>query len=172
MTSLFLDLEFTIGGFHTLHHHQGVFYEWKGAAYSEVAEADIRAKLYWFLDQCGNSQTGENVNPDAAVVAKVLDALRARAQLDSSISAPACLDECDLAADDMIADDMIACRNGLLHLPTLKMLPHTPFFSTLNAVAFAFDPDASNVRASLPLTQSSIGVGASGPCRLSLTCRW
>jgi hypothetical protein len=40
------------------------------------------------------------------------------------------------------AREIIACANGLLHLPTRRLLPHTPSFFTLNALDYAYDPGA------------------------------
>ena len=38
--------------------------------------------------------------------------------------------------------EIIACRNGLLHVPSGKLLEPTPRFFTRNALAFDFLPDA------------------------------
>ena len=40
------------------------------------------------------------------------------------------------------ADELIACTNGLLHLPTRALLAHTPAFFSLNAFPFDYDPAA------------------------------
>ena len=37
------------------------------------------------------------------------------------------------------AADIFACSNGLLHLPTRTLLPHTPTFYSVNAVEYAYD---------------------------------
>jgi putative DNA primase/helicase len=135
----FLVQEFRTGAHCTLHHHRGAFYAWNGAAYTEIDSDDLRAKLYTFLDQCKTGASpGEKIKPDKGLVNSVLDALTAAAQLDSAISAPAWLD----GPSDVGANETIACANGLLHLPTSKLLPHTAAFYTHNAVDFAFDADA------------------------------
>jgi putative DNA primase/helicase len=36
----------------------------------------------------------------------------------------------------------MACANGLLHLPTRDLLPHSPAFFTQNALDYAHDPAA------------------------------
>jgi putative DNA primase/helicase len=136
---LFLVAKFTVGQRSTLHHHRGSFYAWNGVAYVETTRDDIRAKLYEFLDRCRTGgRPGERVKPNAGLVNSVFDALAARAQLDSSISAPAWLN----GGSQFAATDIIVCKNGLLHLPNLQLLPHTPAFFTLNAVDFAFSPNA------------------------------
>jgi putative DNA primase/helicase len=136
---LFLLAEFTVGQWPTLHHHRGSFYAWNRVAYVETAKDDIRAKLYHFLDGCRTGgRPGEKVKPNMGLVNRVLDALEARAQLDSSISAPAWLD----GISNPAPADIIACANGLLDLSTLCLLPHTSSFFTLNAVEFDFSPNA------------------------------
>ncbi|HYS91974.1 MAG TPA: phage/plasmid primase, P4 family, partial [Candidatus Acidoferrales bacterium] len=41
------------------------------------------------------------------------------------------------------ASEMISMRNGLLHVPTRTLHPHTPRFFTHYALAFDYDPDAA-----------------------------
>ncbi len=128
-----------------LHRHRGAFYAWNGTAYPEAGEEDLKAKLYAFLDRCLAlaSKGGKRpVKPNMRMVGNVLDALAAAAQLDSTIAAPAWLDH----VPDLPAEEIISCANGLLHLPTFALLPHTPGFFTHNAVDFAFDPDAPEPR--------------------------
>ena len=124
-----------------LRYHRGSFYEWDGCAWPEADEAALRARLYSFLDLC-QSKTGTGrlcpVKPNALMVGSVLDALRAAAHLDAAISPPVWLDGVDRPA----ADTIVACANGLLHLPTSLLLPHTPSFFTHNALNFAYDPGA------------------------------
>jgi putative DNA primase/helicase len=142
---LFLDEHYVEGGQRTLHRHRGVFYAWNGTAYPEADEASLRAELYEFLDQCvTTADKGETwpVKPNARMVGNVLDALAAAAQLDIAIAAPAWLDH----VPDLPAKEIISATNGLLHLPTLDLLPHTPAFFTPNAVDFAFDRNAPEPR--------------------------
>jgi putative DNA primase/helicase len=136
----FLDAHFVEGGQRTLHRHRGAFYAWSGTAYPEVDEADLRAKIYDFLDRCVTVIQGETrpAKPNARMVGNVLDALAAAAQLDSAIATPAWLDH----MPHLPAEEIFSCANGLLHLPTLALLPHTPALFTRNAVDFAFDRDA------------------------------
>jgi putative DNA primase/helicase len=76
------------------------------------------------------------------MVSNVLDALRAASHLDSAIAPPAWLDP----AHDIPAIEIVACSNGLLHLPTLRLLPHTPGFFTLNALDYPFEPGGPEPR--------------------------
>jgi putative DNA primase/helicase len=140
-----LKAHFVEGGQRTLHRHRGAFYGWNGTAYPEADEAGLRAKIYDFLDRCvafDNKGDKRPVKPNMKLVGNVFDALVAAAQLDSTITAAAWLDH----AAGLPAEEIIACANGLLHLPTLELLPHTPVFFTHNALEFAFDPNLSEPR--------------------------
>jgi putative DNA primase/helicase len=128
-----------------LRHYRGAFYEWDGCAWPETGEPMLRARVYAFLDQCQcRNAKGDlyPVKPNAQLVSSVLDALRAAAHLDASIAAPAWLD----CANRPQAHEIVACANGLLHLPTLRLLQHTPTFFTHNALDFAYRPGATEPR--------------------------
>jgi putative DNA primase/helicase len=123
-----------------LRHHRGGFYEWNGSSWPEAGEDKLRARLYAVLDGC-RSRTKDGfcpVKPTALMVGGVLDALRAAAHLESTISSPAWLD----GVIGPPADDIVACANGLLHLPTLRLLPHTRSFFNLNALDYAYERGA------------------------------
>ena len=124
-----------------LRHHRGGFFEWSGCAWLEADEDGLRARLYAFLDQCWSitSKGGlQAVKPNAQMVGAVLDALRAAAQLDASIEPPAWLD----GAYRQPPHTLVACANGLMHLPTRMLLAHTPSYFNHNALDFAYDPNA------------------------------
>jgi putative DNA primase/helicase len=71
-------------------------------------------------------------------VSDVLDSLRAVCNLPASSAAP-----CWLANDPGLNPvEILACRNGLLYIPTRQLVPATPNFFTLNGLEFDYDPDA------------------------------
>jgi putative DNA primase/helicase len=134
-----------LGETQTLHYHRGGFYEWDGRAYPEADETMLRSKLYEFLDTCCSKNAEDKlipVKPTGQMVSSVLDALRARACLDAAIAPPAWLN----AVSGPAADEIVACASGLLHMPTMKILPHTPSFFTYNALDFAYEPAAPEPR--------------------------
>jgi putative DNA primase/helicase len=138
---LFVERYFTTGEKRTLHRYRGAFHRWNGVAYAEIGENKLRAQLYAFLDQCVTRRSTDDlrpVKPNATTVGHVLDALRAASDVDDSIQAPAWLDH----VPDLPAAEIVACANGLLHLPTLRLVRHTPNFFTNNAIDFAYDPGA------------------------------
>src|SRR5580704_3698828 len=127
----------------TIHHHRGAFHRWKENAYPEIVDTELRSELYDFLDRSFVIKNGKTVRvkPNQAMVANVLDGLRGASHLSGSISAPAWLRHGDIPAEEIIA-----CANGLLHLPTLNLFDGTPAFFTYNALDFAFDQNAPGPR--------------------------
>jgi putative DNA primase/helicase len=93
------------GGVRTIHHRAGVFYTWSGTHYPPADDAMIRAHVYKFLDSAtrmhakkkGKDAPAEFVTvpfqPNRTKVSDVVDALKAAANLDSAIAAPAWLDD-------------------------------------------------------------------------------
>jgi putative DNA primase/helicase len=138
---LFLGNHFTANGSRTLHHHHGLFYRWSGAAYLPLPDGAVRSQLYQFLDKCvtpARSGSPLPVKPHAALVGNVADALRAAAHLEDALSPPVWLDH----APDLPAEEIVPCNNGLLHLPSRALLPHTPTLFALHALDFDFEPRA------------------------------
>jgi putative DNA primase/helicase len=139
---LFLSQNFTDCSARTLHHHRDAFYQWNGSAYPELPQSSLRAQIYGFLDEsltAGKKGELRPVKPTAAMVSNILDGLRAAAHLDGKIAAPAWLNQ----ISELPPEEIVACANGLLHLPTLSLVPTTPAFFSYNALDFAFDPDAA-----------------------------
>jgi putative DNA primase/helicase len=141
VAKLFLDKFVTRVDARTLHHHRGAFYKWNGRAYLEKLDGELRSEIYPFLDQSFvQDQKGKlkPVKPNASMVTNVLDGLRAASHLDGSIAAPAWL----RPVSNYPAEEIVACENGLLYLPSGKIIDNTPEFFTYNALDFAFDPEA------------------------------
>lgn len=120
----------------TLKAWQDAFYRWNGSAYREATTADVRSSVYSFIDAHGFA----DFRPNQARVSNVLDALRHAdgVHLDSAFVAPGWLDGIERAP----AGEIVACANGLVHLPTRSVHPPTPLFFNLNAVPYSFDPNA------------------------------
>jgi putative DNA primase/helicase len=131
-----------------LRHHRGSFYEWDGSSWPEAGEDNLRARLYAFLDNCQckvkvkDEYEFRPVKPNSLMVGGVLDALRAAAHLETTIEPPAWLD----GAKGAPTHEILACANGLLHLPALRLLPHTPSFFNLNALDYAYEGNAPQPR--------------------------
>lgn len=132
---------FTTNGERILQHQGGVFHEWRGTHYEEMPKDAPKAAAYRFL---GRAQTVDKehkrapFNPTRSKVADVLEALAAEAYL-GVVRAPAWLDG---GGNKPPASEFLACANGLLHIPSRDLLPHTPQFFSPNAIGYDFDPDA------------------------------
>jgi putative DNA primase/helicase len=137
-----------VDGVLAMRHQSGVFYTHlrEVNAYRDRDEAAVRADLYGFLESAlrwseprgTQAPTLGPFKPTKSKVENVLDALRAVCNLPASSAAPCWLQD-DPGFDPF---DVLACRDGLLHIPTRTLLPGTPHFFTLNGLDFAFDPMA------------------------------
>ena len=130
-------------------HHRRDFFEWDGSSWLDADEDMLIARVFEFLDghQCFNAKGNViPVKPDSRMVGNVLNALRATGQIDKSADPPLWLDDWAFPFDGRVTgpppQELIACVNGLLHLPTKRLLPHTPAYFNRNALDFAYDPKA------------------------------
>ena len=130
-------------------HHRRDFFEWNGSSWPDADEDMLIRRLYEFLDghQCFNKRGNIiPVKPDPRMVGSVVNALRATGQIDKSIDPPLWLDDWAFPFDGRVTgpppNELVPCANGLLHLPTKRLLPHTPAFFNRNALDFAYDPKA------------------------------
>ena len=127
----------------TIQHQQGVFYAWDGTHYRGTSRDEIRAIVYEFLDSARRLDSNSKLvpfNPNRAKVADVVEALAATSQLPELLRAPTWLD----ADQNFRPVDIFACSNGLLHLPTRTLMPHTPAYFSVNAVEYPYDPKAQD----------------------------
>jgi putative DNA primase/helicase len=134
---------------------------WDGTAYRRIDESEVGAELTRLtkqeMDRLNRIEIeehqkrfGENTpgKPYAqrvtrAMVGNALNAFTSLTILPSSIEAPAWLD----GRGPFPADEILAARNGLLHLPSLergqaKMTPHTPNYFSPFALDYDYDSDA------------------------------
>ena len=136
----FLADEFTTDNRQTLHHHRDEFYGWVRSHYPRIDEANLRARLYEYLEAAKISYRGElrPFKPTTRRVSETLDALRAAAHLSTEITAPAWLEQvCDLPPNEIVP-----CCNGLLHFPEMELLGHDSDYFCTSALPVAFDPFA------------------------------
>ena len=140
---IYLQLKHDSAQGRTLHHQNDTFYTWARTHYLEMTKEEVLSKLYNFLETADQPTKEEGVtapfNPNKNKVANVKEALAAAAQLPSTVRPPAWLGD----ATHPPARDLVSCTNGLLHLPTRKLLVHSPAFFTLNALDFSYDENAT-----------------------------
>jgi putative DNA primase/helicase len=137
----------------TIQHQHGVFYVWHGTHYRGTSRDEIRAMAYEFLDRAFRLDSdGKAIpfSPNRAKVADVVEALAAVAQLSEVVRLPTWLD----AEQQWCPTEIFACSNGLLHLPTRILLPHTPSYFSVNAAEYPYDPEAREPTAWLAFLRS------------------
>lgn len=129
-------------------HYNGDWLAYAAAAYAELEDGTVRRDVYHFLEQAklppsekqqeAGLAFGGDFQPDTTAVNHVLDALRAVSHRPRDSFNPPCW----LDGEGPPAHELVACRNGLLHLPSGELLEHTPRFFTRNALAFDYDAAA------------------------------
>lgn len=130
-------------------HHNDDWLAYNDAAYVDVEDGTLRSELYDFLDRAvlplspNDLKSGKTVNPpfspNSAKVSNIVDALKGVSHRARTSFAPPCW----LDRQGAPPRELIAVRNGLLHLPTGDLLKATPRFFTRNALSFAYEADAS-----------------------------
>lgn len=123
--------------------HGGAFHHWDGRCWPDVEQAALRAALYEeFRDATYVTGDGDEkpFQPNRRTIGDLIDALAAAALLPRSVQAPAWLD----GTGEVPAAEVVAVANGLLHIPTRRLLEHTPTFYAHHAVPFAYDPAAAS----------------------------
>ena len=124
-----------------LRHSSDVFFHHRGTHYAEMEGNTVRSLLWEFLDRARSTGRGGAIipfKPQPTQVTGVADALKAITHLPIEVRPPLWLDGCK--GPDPI--DVVSLRNGLFHIPTRALLPHTSKFFTLNTLPFEFDCDA------------------------------
>lgn len=130
--------------FPTAIHTNDDWLEYEAGAYRDREDATIRATLYRELSAALVSKVTDNeveylpFHPDSTKVNKVLDALEGVAHRPSSDMTS----QAWLEGDGPPAEELLACRTGLLHVPSGDFLDPTPSFFTRNALDLEFDPNA------------------------------
>jgi putative DNA primase/helicase len=137
----FASLHYEHRGQRTLLHHADEWRAWTGAHYPMIEEALIRTQLWNFLERAYQPGKGQPVpfKPTTSRVNNALDALKAVSNLQAATRPPVWL----RTKEPVPAREIIACSNGLLHLPTRRLLAHDPGFFTVNANSFDYDTDAA-----------------------------
>jgi len=127
-------------GLRTLHFYQGEFFRYEKTHYQPIDTQGIRTELYNFLKQAkiSDGKGGyQPFEPNRKKIGDVLDALKAASFIASEAHLPVWLNRSTISPGEILV-----CRNGILHIPSLKVLKHTPAFFSLKCLPFDFDPEA------------------------------
>ncbi|MDP9300610.1 MAG: phage/plasmid primase, P4 family [Actinomycetota bacterium] len=126
-----------------LRHHRGGFYTWDGTCWPEGEDRKVRADLYRWLEPAvywKDTKDGSELapfEPTRNKIANLVEALQAVAHLDAAITPPAWLE-----AHDLPASEVVAMANGVLHVPSRTLLPHSPALFVHHSLPFEFAPNA------------------------------
>ncbi|HET6918359.1 MAG TPA: phage/plasmid primase, P4 family [Jiangellaceae bacterium] len=131
-----LDEWTTDDGLLTLRHWRGAWMRWETTHWVEVDDREIRSDVYQRVEHAEyvSGQGTKPWQPTRRKVSDLLEALAAIVHLPSTADAPS------WAGVDI--GPVVATESGLLHVPTRKLLEHTPAFFNLVSVPFAYDPAA------------------------------
>jgi putative DNA primase/helicase len=129
-----------------LRNHRGDFYRWDGMRWPEIDKRDVKAAAYQLLEHATYVHPDDGVvkpfAPTQRKISDVLDALSAIVLVRSDADAPFWIDH----QADPPAQELIAMTNGLLHVPTRTLHPHSALFFNHHALPFAFMPSAPPAR--------------------------
>jgi putative DNA primase/helicase len=167
LARLYVD-DYRVNGDPALVYWREEHHRWDGRAYRPVPPKEVRAELNGRIKQEfdrlnvlaikqweANGQANDKGDPvpkpaarkvNARLTSDTDQAISSLALLPGSVDPPTWLDGSKTEVARYPAGEMVACRNGLFHLPSAprtKIYPHTPRFFTLNALAYDFNPNAS-----------------------------
>jgi putative DNA primase/helicase len=127
-----------------LHHWRGDFWHYNGVCYEIKDRQTLRADLYDFLDQCAiiGEQGPERAKPKKGDIEKFIDALEASVHRLPSEDAPAWVDGTPPELLELPISELLVCTNGLLHIPTRRLLEPTPRLFATSLLNVRYDKDA------------------------------
>lgn len=135
MAESLLESNFKIGSQHTLIRNMGNWYHYKTTCYRKREDDAIRSEIRRFLDGSMKIKDDKLIpfHPTLTQICGVMDALVSFTLIESGLP-PMWLDECE----DEEPTNYVSFKNGILHIPSGKFLPHTPSFFTLNSLPFDY----------------------------------
>jgi hypothetical protein len=110
-----------------LHHWQGQYWEWDGMHWRVLDHDTVKSKLYHFLNAAEKEPKPNwkvRFQPARDDVNKLVDALDAEVNLPPGVEMPGWFGKPPPGVENL--KELVACQNGLLHLPTRRLIPHTP----------------------------------------------
>ncbi|MPZ47892.1 MAG: NTP-binding protein [Dehalococcoidia bacterium] len=128
---------YRVGSDMILRHWRGDFYHYQDGVWVEVEERSIRKQVYDYLESALYEKGGSLVpwNPTTGKVNNVLDSLRAKVYLGRDIEAPNWLEE---SSATIPAEGAVVVSNGVLHVPSRRLVAHTPAFWAHNRLPFPY----------------------------------
>jgi P4 family phage/plasmid primase-like protien len=141
----FLEREFTTTEGASLVRSRGLWYEHTGPCYLEKPDESLRAAMWRFLDGAtkqvkveGKDGKAEWVSapfrPTVSNVTSAIDALKAVALVEGA--EPPCWFPGYKGPE---AGEVVSVANGLLHIPSRTLIPHSAGFFTLNTLPYGWE---------------------------------
>ena len=127
-----------------LQRHRGAFWLHSRGCYRQITDERLKNSVWRFLYEAnkiipaGRSFKTVPFAPKTSNVSDVASACNSVCELDDFIAPPAWLGDMDLPP----ASEFMSFANGLLHIPSGELYPHTPEFFNVFASGAEFDPDA------------------------------
>ena len=136
-------------GTRIIHRWRGKFWNWRDNHYRPTDDDAIRAALYNFLSAAeievrfGKLSAFTALKPNKTMVNSIFDALEATALVDQEYEMPSWFGAPGVFGDNRVnSNELVAMKNGLLYLPTRKLIDHSPDFFSANVLDFKYDPNA------------------------------
>lgn len=137
-----LDREFTTMDGTSLLRCRNLWYEHTGPCYVEKSDESLRAAVWNFLDDSTKQIKIKNdegkaeyitvpFRPSTATVSSAIDAMKAVALVEEA-APPSWL----AGHKGPDATEIVSMKNGLLHIPTRSLMPHSAGFFTLNTLPY------------------------------------
>jgi putative DNA primase/helicase len=125
----------------TLRHWRTDFHRYDDGVWGDAEASGIREAAYRWLEDAVYLKDMEPVPwaPTARKVSDVIDALSAIVHLDRATETPSWIDD-SLAA--VPARGTVVMENGLLHVPTRQLVPHSPAFWSHHGLPYPYDDRA------------------------------
>ena len=127
-------------GTRIIHRWRGKFWNWRDNHYRPTDDDAIRAALYSFLSAAdievrfGKCSAYTALKPNKTMAVALVDQ---EYEMPSWFGAPGVF-----GVNGVNSNELVAMRNGLLYLPTRKLISHSPDFFSANVLDFGYDPNA------------------------------
>jgi len=130
-----------------LRHWRNGFLQWKESHWEEREVRSVRSDAYAFTEHAqfivmkGDTAEWRPWAPNRYKVADLLDATSAVCHLPERLQPPAWSEKVE---GSLPANELVAVRNGLLHVMTRQLLAHDPRYFNLVGVPFDYEPEPAS----------------------------
>lgn len=127
-----------------LQRHRGTYWLHEKGRYQLITDERLKNSVWRFLDEANKTvQEGKKFktvafSPKTANVSDVASACNSVCELDDFITPPSWLNNMDMPP----AEEFMSFANGLLHIPSGELYPHTPSFFGVFGSAVEYNADA------------------------------